>query len=72
LDFAAGALRPGGNLVTKLFMNSSYEATVVRLRAMFRRVRTTRPDATRKGSAELYAIGLGHRPAIQQTEQVSK
>jgi len=67
LDFAAGALRPGGNLVIKLFMNSSHEPTVARLRATFRRVRTTRPEATRKGSAELYAIAFGHRPSVQNS-----
>lgn len=63
LDFASVALRPGGNLVVKLFMNSSYEPAVARLRSLFRRVRTTRPDATRKGSAELYAIASGYRGA---------
>lgn len=61
LDFAAVALRPGGNLVMKLFMSSSYEAAMTRLRSLFRRVRTTRPDATRKGSAELYAVASGYR-----------
>jgi 23S rRNA (uridine2552-2'-O)-methyltransferase len=63
LDFALTALRPGGNLVIKLFMNSSYEGTIARLRSMFRRVRTTRPDATRKGSAELYAVATGYAGA---------
>lgn len=61
LDFATRALRPGGHLVIKLFMNASYDASVRRLRQMFRSVRTTRPDATRKGSAELYAVALGYR-----------
>lgn len=63
LDFAARALRPGGNLVIKLFMGPSYKAGMARLRSMFTHVRTTRPDATRKGSAELYAIALGYRGA---------
>lgn len=62
LNLAGTALRPGGSLVIKLFMNSSYEATSTQLRAMFRRVRTTRPEATRKGSAELYAVATGYRP----------
>jgi len=59
LDFTALALRPGGSLVIKLFMNASYESTIERVRTLFGRVRTTRPDATRKGSAELYAIASG-------------
>jgi 23S rRNA (uridine2552-2'-O)-methyltransferase len=61
LDFVSVGLRPGGKLVVKLFMNSSHEATILRLRGLFRRVRATRPDATRKGSAELYAIASGYR-----------
>jgi 23S rRNA (uridine2552-2'-O)-methyltransferase len=61
LAFAEDALRPGGSLVVKLFMNSSYDAVIKRLRTLFDRVRTTRPDATRKGSAELYAVALGYR-----------
>lgn len=61
LDFVGLALRPGGNLVVKLFMNPAYETAIARLRARFRRVRTTRPEATRKGSAELYAVALGYR-----------
>jgi len=63
LDLVAVALRPGGRLVIKLFMNSSYESVIQRLRASFGRVRTTRPEATRKGSAELYAIASSYRGA---------
>jgi 23S rRNA (uridine2552-2'-O)-methyltransferase len=62
LDFAVRALRPGGNLVVKLFMNPCYEAAVARLKASFARVRTTRPDATRKGSAEIYALAFDYHP----------
>jgi 23S rRNA (uridine2552-2'-O)-methyltransferase len=61
LEFVGVALRPGGSLVVKLFMNPSYEAAVRRLQSLFRRVRTTRPEATRKGSAELYAVASGYR-----------
>ena len=61
LGFIPIALRPGGSLVAKLFMSSTYEETVARLRSLFQRVRTTRPDATRKGSAELYAVATGYR-----------
>jgi 23S rRNA (uridine2552-2'-O)-methyltransferase len=60
LEFASRALRPGGNLVVKLFMSPSYDAMVARLKAAFERVRTTRPEATRKGSAEIYALAFGH------------
>jgi 23S rRNA (uridine2552-2'-O)-methyltransferase len=61
LDFTTLALRSDGRLVIKLFMNASYESTIGHVRSLFSRVRTTRPDATRKGSAELYAIASGFR-----------
>jgi len=54
-------LRPGGRLVMKLFMGPDQPALVARLRESFDDVTTTRPEATRRGSAELYVVGLGHR-----------
>lgn len=54
-------LRPGGRLLMKLFMDSVYHDTLARLRAAFSDVRTTRPEATRRGSSELYATALGFR-----------
>ena len=57
-----GVLRPGGSLLMKIFMSAEYERTMRALREVFATVRTTRPEATRQGSSELYAIGTGHRP----------
>jgi len=61
LTALASILRPGGRLLIKVFMDTGYPTTLARLRGMFPDVRTTRPTATRQGSAELYAVGLGHR-----------
>jgi 23S rRNA (uridine2552-2'-O)-methyltransferase len=55
-------LRPGGKLLLKLFMGSSHKAVTARLAARFASVRTTRPDASRKGSSEIYAVATGFRP----------
>jgi 23S rRNA (uridine2552-2'-O)-methyltransferase len=55
-------LRPGGRLLTKLFMDSSYSGQVSRLRERFLTTRSTRPESTRRGSAEMYIIGEGFRP----------
>jgi 23S rRNA (uridine2552-2'-O)-methyltransferase len=54
-------LRPGGRVLTKLFMGSAYEALLARLRRSFTEVKTTRATATRPGSAELYAACIGYR-----------
>jgi 23S rRNA (uridine2552-2'-O)-methyltransferase len=65
LRFAAQALQPGGRLVVKLFMGADLPAYLGQLRTLFRDVQTTRPEATRKRSAEVYAIasGFGHGTA---------
>jgi len=54
-------LRPGGKLVMKLFTGEAATRLVRELRARFDVVRTTRPEATRKGSPEIYAIATGFR-----------
>lgn len=61
LACARRLLKPGGSLLIKLFMGSGFEQRRARLREAFADVRLTRPDATRKGSAEVYAIGKGFR-----------
>jgi 23S rRNA (uridine2552-2'-O)-methyltransferase len=52
-------LRHGGRLLMKVFMGPSHRSTVERLRDLFEVVRTTRPAATRAGSAETYVACLG-------------
>ncbi len=54
-------LQPGGRLVLKLFMNAELPALVRSLNARFEQVKTTRPETTRRGSSELYAVAFGHR-----------
>jgi len=54
-------LRPGGRLLIKLFMNSELSGIVEQLEARFEQVKTTRPEATRRGSSELYAVAAGYR-----------
>ena len=54
-------LAPGGRFVMKTFMSGDFEATLRAARALFDEVKTTRPDATRRGSSELYVIALGFR-----------
>ena len=52
-------LRPGGILLLKAFMDSGYPALLAALRAGFATVKTTKPQATRKGSTETYIIASG-------------
>jgi 23S rRNA (uridine2552-2'-O)-methyltransferase len=62
LGLLPALLRPGGSLLTKLFMGPDYQTLVDRVRGCFAQVRTTRPEATRRGSAELYLVGSDYSP----------
>ena len=61
LEWARCILKPGGRLVVKLFMSDELPRYLTRLRSFFHEVHTTRPEATRKGSAEIYAIASRFR-----------
>jgi 23S rRNA (uridine2552-2'-O)-methyltransferase len=63
LDVARTLLRPGGRLLVKLFDGPETKGLVGRLRNAFASVSTIRPEATRKGSSELYGLASGYRPA---------
>jgi 23S rRNA (uridine2552-2'-O)-methyltransferase len=62
IELAAVWLRPGGTLLLKVFMSPNWKEIVDRLRSRFENVSSTRPEATRKGSSELYVIARGLRP----------
>jgi len=56
-------LCPGGRLLMKLFMDPTYAAQFSRLRERFVTLKSTRPESTRRGSAEMYVVGEGFRSA---------
>ena len=62
LDLCATHLRPGGSFLVKVFLGEEFEGLRKRAEGMFRKVVVTRPDATRKGSREVYLIGIGRKP----------
>jgi 23S rRNA (uridine2552-2'-O)-methyltransferase len=55
-------LRPEGALVVKLFMDAEYQGLIAELREGFAAVRSSKPEATRRGSSELYTIARGVLP----------
>lgn len=61
LSMLPRVLRRGGRLLMKLFMSPACEGMLADVRGRFAETRTTRPEATRRGSAELYVVGLGYR-----------
>jgi 23S rRNA (uridine2552-2'-O)-methyltransferase len=58
--FADKVLNARGKLVMKVFMSDDLQHFLGQLRERFASVRTTRPDATRKGSAEIYVIATDY------------
>ena len=60
IHWVESILKPQGTLVIKLFMGNGLPQYVARLRTLFRNVHLTRPEATRKGSAEMYAVASGY------------
>jgi 23S rRNA (uridine2552-2'-O)-methyltransferase len=48
-----------GALLLKLFMDAEYEGLIAELRTRFATVRSCKPEATRRGSSELYTIARG-------------
>jgi len=61
VDFAAMHLKPGGDLVVKLFQGAGFEEILRDLRQRFGRVNMRKPEASRARSAEVYAVARGFR-----------
>ena len=57
-------LKPGGVLCLKAFMNEGYQPFVAALRSAFKTVKTSRPEATRKGSAEVYVLATDRKKMV--------
>jgi 23S rRNA (uridine2552-2'-O)-methyltransferase len=60
-DFAAQALRPGGDLLLKVFQGREFQSLLARLRADFKTVKLRKPKASRGRSPELYVLARGYR-----------
>jgi 23S rRNA (uridine2552-2'-O)-methyltransferase len=59
LDFAGRVLRPGGDLLVKVFQGAGFEALVKEARRRFETVRIRKPDASRARSSEVYLLARG-------------
>lgn len=62
LDRARHWLRPGGNLVMKVFEGEAYRDLLDRTAGMFEKSKGFKPKASRGESVEMFVTGLGHRP----------
>lgn len=53
------SLRIGGKLLAKIFMDADFQHRVRELSCRFTKIHRSRPEATRRGSSELYVIAEG-------------
>ena len=59
LDFAEKTLRPGGNLLIKVFQGEGFPALHRQMRERFKSLMTRKPQASRSRSREVYLVGKG-------------
>jgi 23S rRNA (uridine2552-2'-O)-methyltransferase len=61
LEFADEALKPGGDLLVKVFQGEGYEELVRTMRAKFATVTVRKPKASRARSREVYLLARNRR-----------
>ena len=57
-------LRPGGVPLLKVFMGSEHKTLLSELRSLFTAVKTTKPESSRKGSAETYVVATEFKKLV--------
>jgi 23S rRNA (uridine2552-2'-O)-methyltransferase len=61
LDVAATVLQPGGNFVCKIFQGEDFKPFCDKVKTRFVRMHIFKPQSSRKGSKEIFVIGLGKK-----------
>ncbi len=61
LAMAQKVLRPGGHFVCKMFQGEDFRAFCDTVKARFNRMHIFKPLSSRKGSREIFIIGLGKK-----------
>ena len=61
LEVALAVLRPGGRFVCKIFQGEDFQLFCDRVKAQFERMHIFKPQSSRKGSKEIFVIGLNRK-----------
>lgn len=61
LEFAGLVLKPGGDLLIKVFQGSGFDAFLKDVRSVFSKVQLKKPKASRDRSVEVYVLARGYR-----------
>lgn len=62
LDFAVRHLKPGGDLLVKLFQGEGFDGFRAAMGEAFERVVVRKPKSSRDRSSEVYLLGKGRQP----------
>jgi len=62
LEFAGRSLKPGGDMIVKVFQGEGFEEFVRSVRAVFTKVALRKPEASRGESREMYVVARGFKP----------
>ncbi|KAF1720048.1 23S rRNA (uridine(2552)-2'-O)-methyltransferase RlmE [Pseudoxanthomonas wuyuanensis] len=65
MEFADSHLKPGGAFLIKLFQGTGSDDYIRELRRRYDKVAIRKPDASRKRSPEVYALGQGKRAQMK-------
>lgn len=60
-DFALEFLVDGGDFVAKVFQGGGEQELIKQMRPRFEKIRLFKPDASRKGSNEIFIVALGFK-----------
>jgi len=61
LEVATKVLRPGGHFVVKIFQGEDFKAFCDNVRKQFNKMHIFKPQSSRKGSKEIFIIGLNKK-----------
>jgi 23S rRNA (uridine2552-2'-O)-methyltransferase len=61
LDLAQQLSAPSSSFVAKIFMGDGFDQALRGVKALYAHIKTTRPDATRKQSTEVYVVAQGKK-----------
>lgn len=65
LLFCVNHLKPRGSFVCKVFDGRESDELRDRMKQVFRRVQTVKPDSSRRESTEIYLVGMNRIPGVE-------
>lgn len=68
LDAAERWLKPGGGLAVKVFQGEGIDEWMSTVRKQFAKARLAKPEASRSGSREVYAVANGFRDGASRSQ----